>query len=231
MACRKMNEDVAYARNTESGCKISAMLANIWVDATSFAWRVVLADVLGRSHPSFGALFFLGGFSRTSLLGVPVAAFPLSPFFEGFTVWPASLIWEEEGSLVPLDSGFWVKRAEFPAAHVCAETAVSFSLQSLAFQSVNTSFETVLEALEVFRPCPSSGLSESMLQWANEGILRRIFMDKQSGKLHCLARSVALFGACACYLVGSLSMVVRWNFGSFRTWIFCFNFYNWLFEL
>ena len=23
MACRKMNEDVTYARNTESGCKIS----------------------------------------------------------------------------------------------------------------------------------------------------------------------------------------------------------------
>ena len=25
MACRKMNEDVAYARNTESGCKVIAM--------------------------------------------------------------------------------------------------------------------------------------------------------------------------------------------------------------
>ena len=27
MACRKMNEDVAYARNTESGCKKSWALA------------------------------------------------------------------------------------------------------------------------------------------------------------------------------------------------------------
>ena len=26
MACRKMNEDVAYARNTESGCKKSHFL-------------------------------------------------------------------------------------------------------------------------------------------------------------------------------------------------------------
>ena len=25
MACRKMNEDVAYARNTESGCKTVSM--------------------------------------------------------------------------------------------------------------------------------------------------------------------------------------------------------------
>ena len=29
MACRKMNEDVAYARNTESGCKHSAQLVTL----------------------------------------------------------------------------------------------------------------------------------------------------------------------------------------------------------
>ena len=29
MACRKMNEDVAYARNTESGCKYTVLISNV----------------------------------------------------------------------------------------------------------------------------------------------------------------------------------------------------------
>ena len=50
----------------------------------------------------------------------------------------------------------------------------------------------------MFRTFPSSGLSEFMLQRANEGISNRIFTDKQSDKLHCLATSVALFGDKRC---------------------------------
>ena len=42
MACRKMNEDVAYARNTESGCKNSA--------AMIFNNKQRLCDFLKTNH-------------------------------------------------------------------------------------------------------------------------------------------------------------------------------------
>ena len=60
--------------------KIFTMLATIWVDTASFPRGAV---VTGRFCLP---LLSLGGFSRRTLLVVPVVGFPLSLFFEGFIV-------------------------------------------------------------------------------------------------------------------------------------------------
>ena len=45
MACRKMNEDVAYARNTESGCKAPLVISpfspvdNLKLTKSKYIWK------------------------------------------------------------------------------------------------------------------------------------------------------------------------------------------------
>ena len=157
----------------------------VWVDATSLAWRLAVADVLGRSLPSFGALFLPGSFSRISLVW-------------GFYSLTSFHYLGRRGIFGPHGVWLWSQTTGI-SRRTCLCSNRGFFLQSSTFQSVNRSFETVLEASEIFRPFPSSA-SLNPCYGGRMKIIREEYLRTNSQvnctvwrqALHCLAHALAI---------------------------------------